>query len=253
MDLITRINKTRFTLKKYLEKEWDTSVIQDYSDKEIENIYTNKIAKKSNLISFGHASGCNFSLNHRNIPSHKLHIIYYNFPEINTSHVKITKNCATKIEALYTNEIINHEDSVIVIVMEKVSENLNKSIEEVYLNGQEKLLNDGLSEQIIQENEQLDESMKLSLQHFRNIHIFFLDHLSVDITNHVNVPYHECIRNKLEINNILEKCNTHLSQLPIILRSDPQAKVLRLAPKDICRIVRTTQTAGDVDYYRVCV
>ena len=53
MDLITRINKTRFTLKKYLEKEWDTSVIQDYSDKEIENIYTNKIAKKSNLISFG--------------------------------------------------------------------------------------------------------------------------------------------------------------------------------------------------------
>ena len=29
---------------------------------------------------------------------------------------------------------------------------------------QEKLLNDGLSEQIIQENEQLDESMKLSLQ-----------------------------------------------------------------------------------------
>ena len=71
---------------------------------------------------------------------------------------------------------------------------------------QEKLLNDGLSEQIIQENEQLDESMKLSLQHFRNIHIFFLSHLSVDITNHTNVPYHECIRNKLEINNILEKC-----------------------------------------------
>ena len=52
MDLITRINKTRFTLKKYLEKEWDTSVIQDYSDKEIENIYTNKTAKKSNRKKF---------------------------------------------------------------------------------------------------------------------------------------------------------------------------------------------------------
>ena len=252
MDTILKINKTRSNLKKYLEKEWDTSTIQDYSDKEIENIYTNKIAKKSNLISFGHASGCNFSLTHRNIPSHKLHIIYYNFPELNTNHVKITKTCADKIQSLYTNEIINREDSVIVIVLEKVTENLNKSIEEVYLNGQEELLNNGLSDQILQENESLDDSQKLSLQHFRNIHIFYLDHLSIDITNHVNVPYHECIRNKIEINSILEKCNTHLNQLPIILRSDPQAKVMRLAPNDICRIIRTTQTAGDVDYYRVC-
>jgi DNA-directed RNA polymerase subunit H (RpoH/RPB5) len=253
MDLTTRINKTRFTLKKHLEKEWDTSIIQDYSDKEIENIYTNKVAKKSNLISFGHASGCNFSLTHRKIPNHKLHIIYYNFPELNTKHVKITKTCADKIQALYTKEIINREDSVIVIVLEKVSENLNKSIEEVYLNGQEELVTNGLSDLILQENEGLDESQKLSIQHFRNIHIFYINHLSIDITNHINVPYHECIRDKNKINSILEKCNTHLSQLPIILRSDPQAKVLRLAPNDICRIVRTTQTAGDVDYYRVCV
>jgi len=253
MDLITKINKSRGTLKKYLQKEWDTSTIENYSDKEIENIYTNKILKKQNLISFGQASSCNFSLQHRKIPSHKLHIIYYNFPELNANHVKITKTCADKIDALYDNEIINIDDSVIIIILEKITENLEKSIANSFSNGQEKLINEGLSDSIIQENEVLDDSEQLSYHHFRNIHIFFLDHLSIDISNHSNVPKHECIRDKNEIQRILEKCNSTVSQLPVIFRTDPQAKIKRIAPGDICKITRTSKTGGENEYYRICV
>ena len=147
MNLLQKIYNSRKVLKQLLSNEWIVDDINELSLEELKIMYENS-NDKAYL-----NSPCNITLQNKYIPSHKLHIIYYNFPELNTSHVKITKNCATKIEALYTNEIINHEDSVIVIVMEKISENLNKSVEEVYLNGQEKLLNDGLSEQIIQENE----------------------------------------------------------------------------------------------------
>ena len=51
MNIIDKINKSRYNLKKFLEKEW-VSVIEDYSNKEIEEIYNNKVLKKQNLITF---------------------------------------------------------------------------------------------------------------------------------------------------------------------------------------------------------
>lgn len=252
MDIIDKINKSRYNLKKFLEKEWDISVIEDYSNKEIEEIYNNKVLKKQNLITFGQASSLNITLQHRDISSHNLHIIYYNFPELNSKKVKVTKTCADKMHGLYENEIIKKDDSIILIILEKVSENLSKSIEDLYNNGQEILINEKLSDDIIRENDILDENKKLSIEHFRNIHIFYLNHISIDITQHINVPRHICIRGSIDKQNILEKCNTNENQLPIILRKDPQAKINRLAPGDICKIVRNTTTGGENIYYRIC-
>ena len=101
------------------------------------------------------------------------------------------------------------------------------------------------------ENELLKEN-KYNISHFRNIHVYHLDNLSVDITKHVKVPKHGPIRDKPSIDAILEKCNCRIDQLPIILRTDQMAKRLRLAPGDICEITRVTESAGDVVYYRVC-
>lgn len=252
MNIIDKINKSRYNLKKFLEKEWDVSVIEDYSNKEIEEIYNNKVLKKQNLITFGQASSLNITLQHRELPSHNLHIIYYNFPELNSKQVKVTKTCADKIHGLYENEIIKKDDSIILIILEKVSENLTKSIEDLYNNGQEILINEGLSEDIIKDNDLLDDNKKLLNEHFRNIHIFYLNHLSIDITQHVNVPKHNCIRGQIDKKKILERCNANENQLPIILRTDPQAKILRLAPGDICKIIRNTKTGGENIYYRIC-
>jgi len=247
---IQKINHSRYNLKKYLDSEWDISVIKDYSDKEIDKLY--KTTKPSNSdIHFGYASGCNFSLYHKRIPSHRVHIIYYNFPEIGNPSVKVTKTCSEKLSNLYKDEIIEKEDSLIVILYRPVPENLGVAIEALYSAGQEELLITGLSENIQAENNVLGDN-KLTNSHFKNIHIFHLDSLSVDITQHEKVPQHIPIRERSTIDSIMEKCNARLDQFPIILRTDPMAKRLRLAPGDMCKILRKTNTAGEVEYFRVC-
>ena len=51
---------------------------------------------------------------------------------------------------------------------------------------------------------------------------------------------------------ILTKTNAELYQLPVILRTDPMAKLIRLCPGDICEITRTSEKCGKSMYYRVC-
>ena len=92
----------------------------------------------------------------------------------------------------------------------------------------------------------------VNLAHLRNIHMFRLEHLTKDLRLHINVPKHICIRGKNEIQNILESINCKSNQLPIISRTDIQAKILRLAPGDLCKIIRITETGGELEYYRIC-
>ena len=41
MDIIEKVNQTRYTLKEILSDEWETSIIPDYTNYEIERIYSN--------------------------------------------------------------------------------------------------------------------------------------------------------------------------------------------------------------------
>ena len=246
---VHKITESRRNLKKYLEDEWDVSTIYDYSETEIEKLYTSPKPVNTD-IQFGSASGCDFSVYHKKLPNHRLHVIHYNFPEIGKSAVKINKTCSDKLNNLYKDETIGPEDSLIVILYNPVSENLEKSIEGLYLNGQE-TLKVNLSEEMKQSNQKLNEN-QYSICHFRNIHIHHLDSLAIDILSHVKVPHHKVVRDQPGIDTILEKCNARINQLPVILRSDPVAKRLRVAPGDICVITRLTQTAGETRYYRVC-
>ncbi len=247
---ISKINRSRYNLKKYLDSEWKTDDIKEYSDIEIEKLYRTSKPTSSEIY-FGSASACNFTLYHKHIPSHRLHVIYYNFPELGSYAVKITKTCSEKLNSLYKEGDIQPEDSLIVILYNQIPENLQSSIEDLYMLGQEELNLNGLSEIIKKENDSL-EGDKYNQAHFRNIHIYHLDSLSIDITKHTNVPEHIAIRDKQSIDEILEKCNCRIDQLPIILRTDAMAKRIRLAPGDICKITRVTLSAGDIIYYRVC-
>ena len=249
MDIIDKINKSRKQLKKYLTDEWEISVIHDYSNEEIHKIYTSK-KYKNEQIDFGKASALNIVLSNRKVPQHKLYIIYYNFPDLNSRPSKITKQCGQKINALYTDEIINQEDSIVLIIPENITENIEKTIESLYHDGQSKLRLNNLSDEIIEENEKLKD--KYEMKHFRNIHIFNINTLAYDISEHTYVPKHRCIRNKNEIKSILKKTNSVSSQLPVIQRTDPMAKILRLAPGDICEITRNSERCGDYLYYRIC-
>ena len=199
MSYVHKINKSRSLFKKFLEPEWDVSVISDYSDEEIEKLYNLKSSK--NALSFGRASNLNTTLEHSKIKGHKLHIIYYNFPEINSPPLKVTKQCADKINKLYVEESIQPEDSVIIVITEKITENLEKAIEDLYNLGQEQLKLKGLSDNIIEENEKLNEK-KYKTIYFRNIHLFCIDNISFDISLNVTVPNHVFIRDKGEIETI---------------------------------------------------
>ena len=184
------------------------------------------------------------------LPSHRLHIIYYNFPEIGRPSVKINKQCAEKINKLYTEEIISPEDSIILILLNPVPETLEKSIYNLYNSNQEEFIKNGLSETIYNEN--LDLEDKYNNYHFKNIHVFHLDTLSIDILKHSKVPKHEVFRFQKDIEKICEKCNCRKDQLPVIGINDAVAKRLRIAPGDICKITRISNTSGENEYYRIC-
>lgn len=238
MNTVKNINLSRKILKEYLKDEWHVEILQDYSNEEVEQLYSTT----NNNIQFGNASGCNFTIKHRIYDWHNLHVIYYNFPELGKPSTKITKDCAKKIAGLYET-VIAPDDSIILIILENITENLENAISELFINGQE-FLSD-----YKKENEYLKD---VNINHLRNVHIFKLEHLTKDIRKHVYVPKHECIRDPHEINKVLSLTNTLINQLPIIKRDDIQAKILRLSPGDLCKIHRITETAGETIYYRVC-
>ena len=79
--IIEKVSNSRDILLEILnEYGWDISKVPNLSVNEIEQIYNIENNKNSIYSSFGIAAGCNFVLTHENIPSHKLHVIYYNMP-----------------------------------------------------------------------------------------------------------------------------------------------------------------------------
>lgn len=252
MDVVSMVLKSRDQLKKILADEWDTSVIQDYSKIELEKIYNMNTPKSSVISSFGNASGCNITLSHRFIPSHQLHVIYYNFPEIGRNVPKITKQCGEKILTLYGDGIIKNDDSILMITLDKLTDNIENAILNINIQSQESLKKEGLSDEIIQENNKTTNPYQYSLSHFKRINALHIYALTIDLQNHTFVPKHKCIRDKKYIKKLLADTNTTIKQLPIIKQTDIQAKLLRMSPGDLCEITRNT-TIGELITYRICV
>ena len=170
MNIIEKVNRSRYTLKEVLSNEWDTSIIADLSDQEIEKMYS---IPSSFVSPFpGVAGGCNLKLKHRFIPSHSLHIIYYNFPEVGRLSSKVTKSACDKLQDFYNNEDVNQEDSLFIIINDTVSESLEKSFDGLNIRLQNEF-EDGISDKILDEMKK--NNFPLSKKHFRNVHLFGID------------------------------------------------------------------------------
>ena len=255
MNIISKVNKTRYTLKEVLENEWSVDSLPDLSDQEIEKMYSLPASVDKNIAPFGVASGCNFTLSHKHIPSYKLHIIYYNFPEIGKNSSKVTKSSCDKISEFYQSGAIDKDDSLFVIINENISESLEKSytslninLQSIYQEGEDEAQT--LSDEIIEEMKKSNHF--LENKHFRNVHLFSIDDLTNNLLKHRLVPHHNVIRKKKEIDKILEMCNSHIHQLPIILKNDKVSKLLRVCNGDICEIKRNSKKSGEYSFYRVC-
>ena len=250
MHLLEKIINSRLTLKKILSDDWNIDNIIDISPKEMEIMYKN--TNKNTYLN----TACNFTLSHKLMPSHKLHVIYYNFPELNRNGVKINKTCCDKISSLYKNseyesddQIFEKDDSIILIINEKISESLENSIENMYMKGQEKL-SDGISPSIKQEMDK--HKLNIDNSYFRNATIFHLDTLIFNLMDNNYVPKHEAIRDKTIIADIYKQTNTDSSLLPVILKKDPIAKLRQLTPGEICKITRKSKKCGEYIYFRIC-
>jgi DNA-directed RNA polymerase subunit H (RpoH/RPB5) len=225
----------------------------DYSTKEIDSIYSNN----TNVEQYGYGFVCNFKVRHKVIKDYSLHTIYYRFPDLtpdSTSDKVNKKNLINNLNKLYEQEYFNSNDSVIVVINEPVSETIQKAIDNYNIELQNELEENGLNEAIL--NNFKEENLKLNkdynLKHFKNIQILHINSLTNNLLKHELVPRHEVIRNKDEINKILDDCNANITQFPIILKNDIIAKLIRLSPGDLCRITRNNHKSGINYFYRIC-
>ena len=92
----------------------------------------------------------------------------------------------------------------------------------------------------------------LDQKHLGMCHLFYINDLTINKLKHRLVPKHRAIRNQKEINEILKNCNCQLNQMPVILKNDAIAKLIRLAVDDICEITRLSIKTGEYPFYRVC-
>ncbi|MBI4020120.1 MAG: DNA-directed RNA polymerase subunit H [Candidatus Aenigmarchaeota archaeon] len=76
--------------------------------------------------------------------------------------------------------------------------------------------------------------------------------MTLDILSHELVPKHE-ILSKKDKEELLSRLGAAEEHLPRICESDPVIKLLNAKPKDVVRITRKSQTAGETVYYRIVV
>ena len=77
--------------------------------------------------------------------------------------------------------------------------------------------------------------------------------LQFNILDHILVPNHRVMKNS-EVSEIMTKYNIlDMSQFPDISRFDPVAQVIGLRPGQVCEITRSSKTAIESKYYRVCI
>lgn len=77
--------------------------------------------------------------------------------------------------------------------------------------------------------------------------------LQFNILDHILVPNHRVMKNS-EVSEIMSKYNiSDMSQFPDISRFDPVSQVIGLRPGQVCEITRSSKTAIESKYYRVCI
>ena len=83
--------------------------------------------------------------------------------------------------------------------------------------------------------------------------IINIQRLQFNILEHSLVPPH-LILSEEELEEVKIKYNINkLSQLPEISRFDPVAQVIGIRPGQVCEIIRSSKTAVNTKYYRVCI
>lgn len=83
--------------------------------------------------------------------------------------------------------------------------------------------------------------------------VFSLHNLQYNILEHQLVPKHKVLNND-EKNQIYELYNiSNDNEMPEISRFDPVAQAIGIRPSELCEITRSSKTAIESKYYRICI
>ena len=85
--------------------------------------------------------------------------------------------------------------------------------------------------------------------YYKNVELFLQKNLLFNITKNYLVPTHILLSDN-EKENVLKKYNCKISQLPKILHTDPVAAYYGMKSGDVCKIIRTSSSAGEAVSYR---
>jgi DNA-directed RNA polymerase subunit H len=148
----------------------------------------------------------------------KIYISYYLTKMIRPSNIQ------EMIDDLFNlEEVLTKEDTLFIIIKDEINDTIISELKQIW----EK---DGIF--IVIEN---------------------IKRLQFNILKHGLVPEHIIIANN-EIDDVMKKYNiSNKFEFPDISRFDPVARVIGLRPGDVCKIIRSSKTAINTNYYRVCI
>ena len=122
------------------------------------------------------------------------------------------------------------------------TETLDKTTDSIFI-----IIKDNPNETLINEIKHIWESEGIFIV------VESIKKLQFNILQHVYVPNH-IVLHESEVIEIMNKYNiTDKNQFPEISRFDPVAQVIGLRPGQVCRIIRSSKTAIQSNYYRLCL
>lgn len=165
-----------------------------------------------------------------------------NNKEINGLDMYIDNQNKILVKYIFNNKI--RISNIISIADEFIEENLNENDTLILILNTKSLNSDETLETYFSN---IYKNKKIFCQYF------LLDKITFNITEHVMVPKH-IILSESEANEVLKIYSVQsFSQFPIIYKTDPVAKYLGMKEGQLCKIIRSSESAGQYINYRYCV
>jgi len=147
----------------------------------------------------------------------KLYVKYHLATRLGHTHIYDYVDDLFDIE-----EVLNTKDDLIIVSKDKVNTTIQDLLEQLYVK-------DG-----------------------RFINIYNLNNYLFNILDHKMVPKHTILNTDNKDKVKLRYNVTKDSEFPEISRFDPVAKTIGLRPGELCEIIRSSPTAVETKYYRLC-
>lgn len=224
MSVHTDLDKIYISRKIILEmldyRGYDISKYQTYLREELQILFT---SDKLHML-----------VNHKH--QDRSLLVYYiesTGSKINQKQLKFLMN---NFNESVDNKFINQNtDTVIIISLDTISDTTKDNVFNYY------------------ENSILEDTRINPIYKGIYIQLFEINSLLFNIMNHDLVPKHSILSDKEYEEEVKKVYKINKStQLPIISRLDPVAMFIGLRPKDVCRISRSSETAGIYNNYRYC-